>query len=368
MDAYEIVVGATAHEFSRTIYASDGITPKDLTGCTLELQAQSHDLPEISIVESGVSLSPTTGIVVFTGCGAWLALAQLEGKPYASFVARVKWASSEGTDYSDQFTLKFVRPDLGTEFPEEDAVFNDLNKLVRHYAFEVEPPQVMKTFPAGDFKNIERPSFYWHSAGSAVESNKIYEMALEREINDVLFEGPDSSDAMDYPLLVDGQWWGSAQTPANIAGGFIAVEIYTMNRIPPFDAAPSAPCVMLRQSLKDKTYWELCVAKGDGVTPSTIMPFTIPLKEGTSAGEGHRVALYYNFQTKTIKAWVDGVVRATFNDAATFPDPANLVAQTTRIGLLVYTTGTNTGTSVIYGAWSAWRCTSYGTQASAFAP
>lgn len=230
-------------------------------------------------------------------------------------------------------------------------------RLDRWYAFETLPVQVRNTFAAGFAISHDRPGIYFTS-GAPLNSNKMLEFALEREINDVTFEGPTNSDPQGFIQEIVGSWWSSqAADPTQDDTAYIGVEMYSFGTAPPFAAAPTCPVVQLRQHLKDANNWSLYSAKGDS-TAGTTVPFTVAR---VGPGEGHRVKLQINPYNFTITATVDGIVRAVITDPAVYPDMGVATTfPTTRWGIFV-TSGVQAVAGPIGCEFAGFRITSFDT-------
>lgn len=194
--------------------------------------------------------------------------------------------------------------------------FEKARRLTRHYAFDVLPVTVRDSFPAlGKVLAVDRPAFYFSALGNA--SNLLAEFAIERQVNDVRFEGPTNNDAEGYYQEVSCQAWGGCNQPElHDANAYWALQLWNHGGGLPWANPSGSGFVQLRQRLTDKTQWSLVSSPGDGVTPDQVVAFTVP---ATPPGEGHHIRLIYDPYNLILRAIVDGAVRATLSGPTAFP-------------------------------------------------
>jgi len=240
-----------------------------------------------------------------------------------------------------------------------------LNKLERVYSFDVAPVTLRNTFAAGFLLSLDRPAYYFSSG--TIAANKILELAVERQVNDVRFEGFNNADDNNYPELISCQWWGNALDPAQLdSGAEIGLEAYTYDQAPPFPNPSSTGVIQLAQRLNDKTQWVLRACCGDGATATQSVTFTVP---ATPPGEGHRVALFRHPGDFSIRAIVDGQERASLSGAAVYPHTVNDLLVATNVvpvGLFLKT-GASVGVgTTLFASWTAVHVVNYGTAGGGF--
>jgi hypothetical protein len=238
-------------------------------------------------------------------------------------------------------------------FPPEIAYRR--KRLERFYPFSVLPSTIRNTF-AGATIVHENPGVMLTTAGAVIETNKMIELQVERELTDEFVEGFNNKDAFGYLSAIGCQFWSHPFTAANIdEAAFVGIQWCGFGTAPPFADPAGQALVQLRQHLKTKGTWDLVASMGDG-TPNQIATLTdVPF---VPTGEGHRVMLVSDPFAPSVYGLIDdrviGPLPVQFELANRF------VLNTQWSGFFI-TSGVQTGACVIQAMFSSFHSGQYDT-------
>ncbi len=244
----------------------------------------------------------------------------------------------------------------------QSSLADSLGKLARSYPFAAMPTIQRNTF-AGLTSGCTVPLVWAKSAGVAVETNKIFELAIESGLfaeNWQPFEAPGLTVPSDFANMIDCQIWGGlyngAADSAKVSNdGFVAIEFGSAGQSIINPATAPQAFAQLRQQIKDPTQWSLVVRRFIGPLVDT-QSFTVPYLDAGNFPEGHRVALLYDPFNDVVRAIVDGVVRAESNIL-----PAGLFNNDLLYAGAVLYSGTQTAPAPLFLQVTGYTVTTWGT-------
>ncbi|SRR6266496_4602826 len=229
------------------------------------------------------------------------------------------------------------------------------HKLERSYPFTLLPAQKVQSFTTPAIVLI--PPFVRFTQGATLESNKLYEAAIEQadNLNNIITPlGPGGLTGIfnvNYKTSFDCHISAIVTTPANLsdAVGFIGIELFSQGLTTLIDT-PVNSSIQLKWQLKDPTQWMLSVYRGNGLT-GIHRPFST---SSSQVAGGHKVRLFWDPFEKTVLAYVDDILVVKQSIAGFTFQVAD-----TNAGILLYNGGNITASPSIIGYWMGAKITTY---------
>lgn len=321
MTTYEIVCGATGQPLRLPLVDSNGVAIVPKNGSVL-LQGSSPDLPGAVINASGF-IDTGTNEAVWYEAGGLVSGLDLGKKKRARFVCRLKYWDVDGSILGREVLVQFVRlSDALIDLEGAGSVLNT-NKLTRYYAFENGAPPVLRNTFASPSVVAYPPMLRVATAGAGPENNKIWEATIERchDLGAPQTVLPGTT-ILNYDVVTGMfcQMSGKSADRAKSPSAFVAIECASPGNATLTSLNANSGSVQLRMSLNDYSKWSLVRFRGvNDVANSVQVDFTVPLVNVNGVGgapdpdfeEGHQVGLVIDPWELNVKAWVDGMVRAT---------------------------------------------------------
>lgn len=198
---------------------------------------------------------------------------------------------------------------IGPVSAASDSIVEHINR--RSYPFTVLPTQKQQTFTTPTISLV--PPFVRFVQGATLESNKLYEAAIEQaDINGFQPMGPSGSavfggvgaSALNYKLSFDCLISALYNSSTMDAASFIGIELFSQMQAPLINN-PATPSIQLKWQLKDQTQWTLSFYAGGGAA-GVHRNFTLPASQGAG---GHKTRLLWDPYELTVAAYVDDVLR-----------------------------------------------------------
>ena len=221
----------------------------------------------------------------------------------------------------------------------------------RSYPFSVAPLVKFNTFTTPTI-DLTPPHLIFIN-GATVESNKLYEAAIEASS---LLAGIEiCSVATDYIMSLDCYLGTEVTVPANISDtGFIGIEMSSQLSAT-LSNTPTGSSIQLKRQLNSQTKWTFSVYKGFGaVGIHTSFDVPIPSDGGTTSNWGSKVRIYYDPINLITRAYVNDIVRAELGILG-INRSSELIW-----GVLLYN-GVQSGACSIKAMWAGAEVTSYNT-------
>lgn len=246
------------------------------------------------------------------------------------YFTNVKCPSCGSVVEESQLVPKFDRTTIrwsGVPQPEAEMSLETefLTKTLRHYSLNESPVAHRNTF-VGSTVGFEAPVAYFQSAGTQ-ETNKLLEWAVERqEQSQALYtinRSPGATVEGDFKKYVSGLVYGAADDPAQLdSNAWVGLEMYSNETSTfPLSGTPSSAFVRVIQNMKTRTQWKMVVGSTAG--PITTVDFSVPTlvtPDENSGGDGHLISIFTDPFSLIVRAYVDGVSRATLSGShATYP-------------------------------------------------
>jgi hypothetical protein len=237
----------------------------------------------------------------------------------------------------------------------DQIILDRLRASERHYPINVLPDLIRDTF-AGAAKTLDKPGFYFRTAGAVAESHRMIEYALERQGEEEFIVGYNNQVALGYPWVL----CGNMLTPTPAGGGvavldetaYVGIQMGSYGVPPPFPSVAGQAVLMLRQHIKSRGTFDFVVSDGNG-GPSTIVSNpAIPW----SAEGGHRVMIVSDPVVQAAYAMVDEIMLGPVTFRANY---ASFFSLSNPLTGMFLTSGVQTGPAILFAMFSSFMSGHY---------